>query len=313
MSLRGIVNVFLPTVIACFLTGTLGANPVLVPSFPNYTLVPLGSISGLSANFQYNGLAFNGSQLLLSGGDDSTAGFQTIYSVPVVRNANQQVTSLQAATPYASVESYPLNFFGNFLAGGLVYAPDGTLLYTTNAASYIGQYSPASTTSSLTTAGSIPLGGLGYLPNGQLVLTATNGNWYPVSLSGPGVNGIYANVVIGAALAGVHAPADSFADLSDGVLVGDSSTHSILMYGLDAGGHPTGVGAQIVTDSLDPIGFGLVRDPQHPQSYFFTTGNNQVWELTVPTPEPQAGLLAMGGIALLLGFRHRAARRKRLN
>jgi hypothetical protein len=310
---RGILSVFLPAVIACSLANTLWANPVLVPSFPNYTLLPLGSISGISANFQYNGLAFNGSQLLLSGGDDSTAGFQSIYSVPVVRNANQQVTGLQAATPYASVESYPLNFFGNFLAGGLVYAPNGTLLYTTDSVSFIGQYSPASTTSSLTTAGGIPLGGLGYLPNGQLVLTATNGNCYPVSLSGAGANGIYANVVIGAALAGVNAPADSFADLSDGVLVGDSSTHSIMMYGLDASGHPTGVGAQVVTDSLNPIGFGLVRDPQHPQSYFFTTGNNQLWELTVPTPEPRAGLLAMGGIVLILSIRHIAERRKRLS
>ena len=313
MSLRGIVHVFLPAVIACTLAHTGWANPVLVPSFPNYTLLPLGSITGLSANFQYNGLAFNGSQLLLSGGDDSTPGFQTVYSVPVVRNASEQVTGLQTATPYASVESYPASFFGNFLAGGLVYAPDGTLLYTTNAVSFIGQYSPATTTSSLTTAGGIPLGGLGYLPNGQLVMTSTNGNWYPVSLSGPGANGIYANVVIGAALAGVNAPADSFADLSDGVLVGDSSTHSLLMYGLDANGHPTGAGVQIVTDSLDPIGYGLVRDPQHPQSYFFTTGNNQLWELTVPTPEPQAGLLALGGMALLLSMRFRAARRKRLN
>lgn len=294
------------------LASTGWANPVIVPSFPNYTLLPLGSIQGLSANFQYTGLAFNGSQLLLSGGNDSTPGFQTVYSVPVVRNANQQVTGLQTAAPYASVESYPASFFGNFLAGGLVYAPNGTLLYTTDAVSFIGQYSPSSTTSSLTTAGGIPLGGLGYLPNGQLVMTSTNGNWYPVSLGGAGANGIYANVAIGAALAGVNAPADSFADLSDGVLVGNSSTHSLVMYGLDASGHPTGAGAQIVTDSLDPIGFGLVRDPQHPQSYLFTTGNNQIWELNVPVPEPGAGLAALGGIALFVAMRLAAARPKRL-
>jgi hypothetical protein len=63
---------------------------------------------------------------------------------------------------------------------------------------------------------SVPVGGLGYLPNGQLVVTATDGTWRPVTLSGPNANGLY-QITIGSPISGVDAPADSFANFPAGL------------------------------------------------------------------------------------------------
>lgn len=302
------------TALVCGVACAGWSAPVLVPTYPDFNLVDLGSVRGVPANYLYGGLGFKGSNLLLSGGD-GIAQDQVIYSVPVKRSASGTITGLGTATTYASVPAADAAV-GNILAGGLVFAPNGTLLYTTLSKSYIGQYSAGTTTSSLTFVGNVPLGGLGYLPNGQLVLTSTDGNWYPVTLSTPNAQGIY-KVTVGAPyLLNVPAgqsgvPADSFASFPVGVsgevtnasvLVGDSNAQQLALYGLDANGNPTGAVSQIVNGNGDPIGYGVVRDPYHPSTYLFTTGNNEIWALTpgLGVPEPSAGVLGAGGILLLL-------------
>jgi hypothetical protein len=309
------IRVFLLPVLVSAIAVAASASPILSGSYSNYTLTDLGSIAGVAAGFTYDGLAFNGSQLLLSGGVAQSAnpGSQTVYTVPVNRTASGQIVSLGTATQYASIEVVPFHMDGNDAAGGLLFAPDGTLLYTTSSLGYIGQYSPSTTTSSLTSVAGIPLGGLGYLPNGKLVLAGADGSWYPVTLSSPGGNGLYQITVSSIPLAGVNAPAFSFVTTPIGVggspgsvLVGDSNNQELLFYGLDANGNPTGAVSEVVSGNGQDVGDGLVQDPSHLQSYLFTTSNDDVWLLTVDAPEPSPTLLIVGGAALLF-----AAVRKR--
>ena len=317
---RGKTRLFLPA--AALLYASAGwANPSLNPIFPNFSLVPLGSISGIPPGYQYGGLGFNGSNLLLSGGDPTVPGFQAIYTVPVDRT-NGEITGFGTASLYATVKAATSpSIYGDSLAGGLTFAPNGTLLYTTNSQNNIGQYSPSATTSSVTSVGGIPLGSIGYLPNGQLVLTALQtpvGHWYPVTLSNPDGNGIY-QVNVGAAFSGVDAPADSFAVFAAGltpsvtatsVLVGDSAVGALKIYGLDGNGHPTGTGTVFVSDPQYPIGSGLMADPGHSGNYLFTrlnpdTNVNEIWSIEVDTPEASTVWMATGAIVLFWLIRQR--------
>jgi hypothetical protein len=298
--------------IACVLTGAGWADPFLNPAYPGYTLISLGSAPSIPFSYFYAGLGFNGSNLLLAGGDPTDpSGDQSIYSVAVNRNAGGEITSLGSVTLYATVPVTSSPLPGNILAGGLLFAPNGTLLYTTTSQSYIGQYSAGSKASSLTSVGSIPLGGLEYLPNGQLVMSSTDGNWYTVTLT-PSLNGLY-SITLGSPISGVNAPADTFVSFPgsiSSVLVGDATNQQIAMYGLDASGNPTGNAAEVVSGNGDPIGFGITRDPLHTDSYLFTTGNNQIWMLDADsssTPEPAPALLGIGGIALLLALGRRGS------
>lgn len=346
---------FGPLVAMALMGGLAWADPILTATNPNFTLVPLGTVSGPPASFQYAGLAFSGSNLLLAGTDASApaAQFETVYSVPVNRGVSGQITSLGNATTYANVQVAPSPVTGAGLAGGLTSLPNGTLMYTTLPSqatatapvqSYIGQYSFISNSSSLTpvglvsnagsnnnltSLGSVPLGGVGVLPNGGLVVsTATNvnspsdpsnGYWYPVGVSATAnASGFYSITVGTSALTTQQVPADSFAVLSSGVttnvpttgvLVGESVSQQVALYGFDQNGNPTGSPQVLVTAAGTLTGLGLVRDPSTP-SYVFTSSNGTTSSLVLLTtgsaidaPEPSGTLLAFGGIALLLLIR----------
>ena len=296
----------------------------------DFRLIDLGSISGVPATFQYAGLSFNGAALLLSGGDPTIKSQDSeVYSIPVTRGADGQIMSLGSATGYAAVEAATAPVFYASLAGGLLFAPDGTLLYTTpvvNGISYIGQYSASATTSTLTAVnisgfGNVPLGGLGYLPNGRLVISSTDGNWFPLTISNPDANGFY-QLGFGTAINTVPEPAAAFASFPAGtnpavsgsnVLVGNTTVSALQLYALDGNGNPTSsegvcpdpaAAPCVVFDNSQPsIGLGLAKDPGHSGTYLFTTSDNHVWMLTQAVPEPSAGLLVLGGLLLLMGWR----------
>lgn len=317
-------------VLLCAAAGAGWTSPTLVTAFPDFSLVDLGSIAGVPATFQYAGLGFNGSALLLSGGDPTIQSRDSeIYSIPVSRNAAGAISTLGPASGYAAVEAATTSVFYPSLGGGLLFAPNGTLLYTTplvDGVSYLGQYSPTAATSSLTAVniagyGDVSLGGLGYLPNGSLVISTLDGNWFPLTLSDPNAGGFY-HLAFGAALNTVPEPAAAFASFPAGtnpdvagnqMLVGDTGVSALQLYGLNAGGNPStaegvcpnpAASPCIVYDNSQPnLGLGLVKDPRHPGTYLFTTSGNQVWMLTQSAPEPSGVLLSLGGLILLLGWR----------
>lgn len=319
-------------VLLCAAAGAGWSSPTLVSSYPDFMLVDLGSLAGVPATFQYAGLGFNGSALLLSGGDPTLMSQDSeIYSIPVNRGANGQIQSLGPASGYAAVEAATTSVFYPSLGGGLLFAPNGTLVYTTPAVdgvSYIGQYSPGAATSSLTAVNiagyaGVSLGGLGYLPNGRLVISSLEGNWFPLTLSNPNGSGFY-QVAFGSAINTVPEPAAAFASFPAGtspsvagnnVLVGDVTLSALQLYALDANGNPTtseGVCPDptaspcIVYDNLQPnIGLGLVKDPSHPGTYLFTDSDNHIWMLTRAqgVPEASGTLLVLGGLILLAGWR----------
>jgi hypothetical protein len=322
VSYRRIVRAFLFPAAVCALACAGWANPVLVASFPNYSLVPLGSIqNGVPGGYFYEGLGFSGGQLLLSGGGPGAdPGNQFVYSVPVTRDGSGAIDGFGTATAFGQVPMDNTGTNGILPGGGLLIAPNGTLLYTTgisNGQDFIGQYAPSSTTSSLTQVGiggsAVPLGGLSYI-DGRLMLSSTNGTWYQVTLSSPDANGIY-QVSVNPTIVATTIPTDAFAGTSlsvggsaGAVLLGDSTDQQLALYGIDSQGNLTGPTVKIVDGNGEPIGYGLTQDPLHPQSYLFTTFNNDIWMLTVPSPEPSAAFLVLGGIALLMVVRRKPRR-----
>lgn len=333
-------RVFLLPVALSLLVGAAWADPVLNGAYPGFNLQSLGAVNGIPSSFVYNGLTFNGSDLLISGGDTNSTQ-QPIYSVEVTRGSNGEIHGFNAST--LTSFNVPVPFNGSLLAGGLMYI-GGTLFYTIPPdgvqgdpqQAYIGQYVNG-TTSSLTAVGDIPLGGLQYLPNGQLMLSATDGTWRQVTLA-PGAGGLYALTVDSTPVVGLDAPADAFTSFPVGitpvvtqasVLVADSSNQELTLYGLDGNGHPIDpsplngnivFGSQIVSGTItNPnspfIAYGLAQDPSHPQSFLFTGSNNStnagsIWILSAnssatPIPEPAGFLLGGGGILLMLIARRR--------
>ncbi len=319
MFYQRIARAFLLPAAFCAFASAGWSNPVLVASFPNYSLVPLGSIqNGVPGGYFYEGLGFSGGQLLLSGGGPGAdPGNQFVYSVPVTRDGSGAIDGFGTATAFGQVPMDNTGANGILPGGGLLIAPNGTLLYTTgisNGQDFIGQYVPSSTTSSLTqvTIGgsTVPLGGLSYI-NGRLALSSTDGTWYQVTLSSPNANGIY-QVTVNPTVIATTIPTDAFASTSlsiggsaGSVLLGDSTDQQLALYGIDSLGNLTGPTVKIVDGNGEPIGYGVTQDPLHPQSYLFTTFNNDIWMLTVTSPEPSAALLVLGGFALLAAVRRR--------
>jgi hypothetical protein len=312
----------------CILVPAGRADVLLSSSYPDFTLTNLGQLPNAPASFAYFGLAFNGPNLYLSGGDTLTNNsFQPVYSFPVKRDAWGQIIGFDLSQSGSSFD-VPVPTSGDFLTGGLVFVGN-TLFYniypfgvTPPNLSYIGQY-VSSNTSSLTAVtvpglnNPVSLGGLAMLPGGRLVISSVdpgNLSWSQLTLSNP-TNGLY-TINFSASLSGSDPVADSFVPFPAGtsvditansILVGDSSSQALKVYGIDGNGNPTGSGSLIVTSNTQGIGYGLVQDPQHPTSFLFTTADNNIWLLT-GVPEPTTAIFLVTGILLFLVARRRTAR-----
>ncbi len=157
--------------LACATTGAAWSSMILVPTYPDYSVVAFESVSGLSSGYNYGGLGFSGSNPVSNLGPGE---YQIVFAIPSDRT-------------------------GAIVAGALVYGPNGTMFFA----------APASTTSSLASVGTISLGALGYLPDGQLVMTATDGSSYPATIVAD-ASGTFQTITLGAAITGPTSPAASF-------------------------------------------------------------------------------------------------------
>jgi hypothetical protein len=270
-------------------------------------LYRVGSVADVPTGYSYQGLSFNGANLLLAGGNPGSL-TGTVWSVPVVRSGGH-IAGFGTAASFADVTMADLSSIGNVVAGGLVVS-SGTLFYTTKSVSFLGQYYTG--TSSLTDltalAPGILTGGLSFVPNtSQLRASSTDGNWYDVNLTGsPGFYTVSLSTPFS-----LGVPADSFVYvpidakiLQPSAVVGDSASDVLRLYGLDANGNPTGTPQPLIQGEGLIIGYGVTRDPLT-GDWLFTTSNNDIWLASDTIPEPATLALAIGGIALLAALRRR--------
>jgi hypothetical protein len=61
----------------------------------------------------------------------------------------------------------------------------------------------------------------------------------------------------------------------------------------------------VVDGNGEAVGYGVVRDPLHQNSYLFTTDSNDIWMVTADVPEPSELLLTAAACLLLALCRKR--------
>jgi hypothetical protein len=320
----------------------MSANTMLDPSAPNnLSLFNLGTVPDVAASYSnqvfYEGLAISGNNLLLSVGDPVNA-TQKVWSLPLVR-VNNHIVSFGSPSVYAPVLGYPGTCcLGNTMAGGLVI-DGGSLLYTTQFFSYLGEHSGGSPglNNLMDLAGTgAATGGLQYVPSGfvsngagQLKMTSTcepgsfgcsaSGDWYTLNLAGSAGNRTldsFTPYVVGVtAFSFDYVPVDN-AFNAPGVVLGDSSQLRLDYYQVDSYGNPCNPNTTVscapiihLVVSDIQVGLGVVRDPVT-GDILFTTGDNQLWILNEAAPEPSSIIFVLCGIgAGVIRYRRVTSRR----
>ncbi len=165
--------------------GVARAQTLSAPYASNYSVGFNGSISGVTS--PTGGLLFERNDpntLLLMGSSANSAG--TLYSVPVIRGAGNHITGFGAAVLFATAPNND---------GGLVYAPNGDLLFAILSSNQVGEIKPSS--ASPDKIASLPgatasVGALQYVPAGfsnagQLkIVSYSSGRWFDALLTPDG-------------------------------------------------------------------------------------------------------------------------------
>lgn len=304
---RTIFTLPLAALIALVATaGAASAQTVAAPYASDYTIGFNGNIASVPGN--YGALIFSQSDpntLLLMGSANGAGG--ALYSVPVVRGAGGHISSFGSAVLFATAPNND---------GGLVYAPNGTLLFTEYSNNQIGEIKPGSTSPDKTV--SLPgvassVGTLQYVPAGfsnagQLKIASYNGGgWYDATLTDDG-SGTYniatssTGVNSGSGPEGiiyVRSGNPNFAVNS--ILVSEYGGNRVSSYEADANGNPLIATRQDFITGLSGAEGGAI-DPITGDFLFSTFGGgNKVVVVqgftnqAAVTPEP-------GSMALLLGL-----------
>jgi hypothetical protein len=245
----------------------------------SYSVTDLVSPSGVPIGI--GGMAINPSDpntLFLVGGAD-TIGAE-IYTIELARNAGGQITGfVGTATPYT---------IAPYADTGLVFAPNGTLLYNEYPFSSMGEilHGGSSPATVVSLPGGGEGGGLGFIPNGfahagQLlalgygtgqayndILTPIGGGLY--SVSGSLANDVSLNAPAGFGYVSAGSPVFS----GPTMLVTDyKGTPGVFAYSVDNNGNPDGPATPFFTGTNLPRG-GLV-DPLTNDFLFASYDNAQ--------------------------------------
>ena len=289
-----------------FAGANAGAQILSAPYSSNYTVGFNGVISGVAA--PNGGLIFKKNDpntLLIMGAANGSGG--TIYSASVTRGAGNHITGFGSAALFATAPNND---------GGIVYAPNGDLLFTAFPTNQIGEIKPGSTApdKTVTLSGvTSSVGTLQYVPAGfsnagQLKIASYNGgDWFNATLT-PDGTGTYdiatstTGVNTGNGPEGivyVHGGNPNF--VTDSILISEYSANRISSYTADAGGNPVVASRQDFLTGLTGAEGGTV-DPTTGDFVFSTFGGgNKVVVIqgftnqATTTPEP-------GSIALLVGM-----------
>jgi len=285
------------------LATTAAAQVIQAPFDTDYSFVDLGSVPSVPANA--GGLTFlpgDPNTLLIGGAANSPIG--KIYSITLTRGVDGHVTGFAGtATVYANAPGIG----SGGIDGGLAFAPNGVLFYTSYPDNSIGEIKPGSSgpdkqialSSLLPTPIASSVGALAFVPAGfpgagrfKVVQYNGNGNWYDVTLA-PNAGGTYDITgvtfitAVGRGPEGViYVQAGSPQFSADSVLISEYGGGSVGAYDIDTNG-------DVVVASRRPFITGLTGaegaaiDPQT-GDFFFSTfgGGNKVIAVRGFLPPP---------------------------
>jgi hypothetical protein len=280
--------------------GALGQN-ISPPFNAAYSLSDLGTPPGVPAAM--GGVCFlrNNPNVLLIGGHANNID-AAIYAIGVTRDANQHITGFSgAATLHAAAAG---------IDGGLTYAPNGTLLYTTYSNNVLGQilpggWGPAQTTD-LSLHGVFPsTGTLQFVPPGfpgagTLLIVSYSANEYYTMPFTPGLGGLYevGNAAFRVTAPGgpegiVYVPRQSVLFPFPSMLVSEYGFARVSHYQVGPNGEPLPETRQDFISNL-PGAEGGTLDPVTNDFVFSTfTGGNSILVVRGFTP-PACNLADMG-------------------
>lgn len=261
------------------LVATADAQTVRAPYDASYTVVNLGSPSGVPA--QLGGLTFqagNPNVLLIGGGANGSSG--KLYALPVVRDAGQHVTGFAgAATPFGD---------GVYNDGGVAYGPGGVLFLTQYPVNKLGQIKPGETTffkttdlNALSVASSV--GAINFVPAGfpgagQAKIVSYNSyRWYTLTLAPDGAGtydvaaATYSVTTQGGPEGFVYVPQGSPLFSNSSMLVSEYQAGVISAFEVDANGDPQPQSRKVFVEGLSGAE-GAVIDPLTGDFIFSTFG-----------------------------------------
>lgn len=299
--------------------GAITFDPLYASDYSGFSL---GSAPGVPAN--YGGLVFKAGDpntILLGGAANGASG--AIYAVQVVRDpTTHHVTGFTGTATLVSAAT-GASFGG--IDGGLTYAPNGTLMYTSYSDNSIGQIKPGSTAPDKKVAlsplgfassvGSLLFTPAGFGANaGHLKVLSYNASiWSDATVSDDG-SGTYnitpgsTSVTLGGGLEGaIYVAAGNKLFNANSVLVSQYGAGKIVAYTVDANGDPVFASAHDFITGLSGAE-GAAIDPVT-GDFFFSTfgGSNQIVEVNgFLAPEPAGALAAVGAAACAMRRRRRA-------
>ena len=291
-----------------------GPAPAAVIVHPDYagtySVLDLGSVAGVPANYGGLTLKQGDNGTLLIGGDANTPNAK-IYSVPVQRDATGHITS------FAGTATFFANARGTIggIDGGLAYAPNGVLFYTVFPDNQIGQIKPGSTGAdklvTLTGVARSFIGGLTIVPAGlpgagRLKVTWAFGSRWTDAVITPDGTGTYnivrssVNISIPGTPEGiVYVPTGSPLFQAPSVLIAEFGTGEIAAYQVNANGDPIRSTRKTFVSGLDqPEGAAI--DPLTGDFLFSDFLNNRIYRVgIVPVPEAGTWVLVLLGLGLV--------------
>ena len=282
-------------------------GPAIVPPFnADYSLVILGSVSGVPQ--YYGGLTFkydDPNTLLIGGGAGSASG--RIYQIPVTRDVNGQITGFSGvATVYPSAEST----IGQYNTS-VVFGPDNVLFVAHYPVNEVEQSKPGSIAPDKLTDLS-PLGvngtgcSIGFVPSGfpgagsMKLVSWSGGGWYHCDFA-PDGNGTF-NIISGILRANVDGGPKGIAFVPPGspvfapnsVLITRTTYGTVATASLDANGDPVAGNMMTFVSGLGSPDGGCI-DPLT-GDFLFSTEGHVVLRVSgfaapatpTPTPTPTA-------------------------
>jgi len=302
---------FAMAALACAVTPVVHADTVAPAFSADYTLTNIGTPTGVPGLL--GGIVFlNPNELLVGGNANNGSG--SIYEIGVTRDGAGNITGYSGtATLYSTAP---------FIDGGLVFAPNGDLLYTGYPNNTIGEIKPGSTSPDkivdLNSNGSgvaSSVGSIQFAPNGQFKILSYNGGGFytaPLTPDGSGTYDIGAATLEstpgGGPEGAFYVPPGSPDFSNPSLLLALYSAGKVEAYSVDANGNPILSTAQ---DFITGLGGaeGATIDPVTGDFLFSTFGSGNhidvVSGFASPVPEPAYlplsgalfGLMAIAAIA----------------